>query len=76
MTSADIDDDDGRAAGITDDAPEVPADVWTSLRDAASEGTAALKTAWRLLSEDTRNLISTHHVTEWNVLKAQAGQKP
>jgi hypothetical protein len=76
LTSADIDDDDGRAAGITDDAPEIHQDVWVSLKDAAAEGTESLKTAWRLLSEDTRNTISSHHVTEWNNLKAKAAQKP
>jgi hypothetical protein len=76
LTSADVDDDDGRAAGITDDAPPIHTDVWVALKDAAAEGTQALKTAWRLLSEDTRNIISSRHVTEWNNLKAQAAQKP
>jgi hypothetical protein len=76
LTSADIDDDDGRAAGITDDAPTAPPDAWIALRDAAQEGNTALKTVWRELSQTTRDIISTHDAAEWSALKAQAAQKP
>lgn len=76
LTSSDIDDDDGRAAGITDDAPPAPTDAWIALRDAAQEGQSALKSAWRELSQTTRDIISTHHTAEWTALKAQAAQKP
>jgi hypothetical protein len=77
MTSGDMekDDDDGRTAGITDGAPEAPADAWTSLRDAAQEGTAALYEAWKELSESSRSIIATHHTAEWTALKAQAASK-
>lgn len=73
LTSADIEDTDGR---VIVEPPQAPTDAWVSLRDAAQEGNEALKRAWRALSQETRDLISQHHTAEWTALKAQGAQKP
>jgi pyruvoyl-dependent arginine decarboxylase (PvlArgDC) len=72
LTSADIEDNDGRGMP---EIPEAPADAWISLKDAAELGTDALKVAWRALSEDTRNIISTHHAAQWTQLKELGAKK-
>jgi len=53
-------------------AAPVPEDVWTVLTDAASQGESALRTAWKGISEATRNTITTAHGNRWESLKSVA----
>ncbi len=49
--------------------PEIPADVKIVLEDAASEGRETLKSAWKGLNAETRELITKHHNDWWTTLK-------
>lgn len=71
-TSEDLPDDDGKLAQA---APEIHADVWTVLKDAARDGgSEQLRQTWRGLTEETRRNISLHFSDEWAKIKAQAAQ--
>jgi hypothetical protein len=52
--------------------PAIPADVQTSLVDAAGEGLDALKAAWKELTPATRELVTKFHAKWWGELKANA----
>ena len=70
------DDDDANAAtgkpatAIKAEAKPVPEDVWIALTDAAAQGEPALRSAWKGISEATRNAITTAHSTRWESLKS------
>lgn len=70
MSVADMPDDDG--ANVTTVRPEIQADVWTLLNDAAKHGSEDLATAWRYLSDTVRATIVLHYGAEWLALKARA----
>lgn len=70
MSVADMPDDDGAHADTL--RPELPADVWVVLGDAARESAANLGLAWRALSDTTRATIVLHYGAEWLALKARA----
>lgn len=72
LSTGDMPDDDGAGAGKKDERPEIHADVWTALGDAAAEGTEPLKRAWRGLSEATRTDIANHYGDDWMALKTTA----
>ncbi len=50
----------------------VSEDVWIVLTDAASEGEQALRAAWKGISAETRNTITTAHSGRWETIKASA----
>lgn len=53
-------------------AQPVSEDVWTVLSDAATQGETALRTAWKGISEATRNTITSAHSKRWESLKSVA----
>lgn len=73
MTSEDLPDHDGKAPTM---APDVDEEVWKTLQTGAAAGNAALRVAWRALTDETRRLISLHYVEKWSELKKIGAEKP
>ncbi len=69
LSTVDMPDDDGASAV---ERPEVSADVWTLLNDAAKEGSSALAETWRGLSDTTRAMLVLHYAADWAALKVLA----
>lgn len=69
LSTVDMPDDDGATAV---ERPEVSADVWTLLNDAAKEGSSALAETWRGLTDTTRAVLVLHYAADWAALKVLA----
>jgi hypothetical protein len=51
---------------------EVPEECWVFLKDTATEGETALKSAWQSLRQETRDLILSNYADRWNAIKTTA----
>lgn len=56
-------------------AKEIPLDCWVHLEDAAKDGEKALRSAWKELKAETRDIITTAHAERWETIKARALNK-